>query len=318
MNKEFLGDSLNDIFNEILRDVVDNETNPIIEELLKDKRLSTDVIRDVKYNINEYVRNILQGFSKSIYSITQEIVLNEQDFITTIKKVNLVCDKTDGKLLSGNMTRIYNLSPTNEVSQKKTEGAGQITNTYEELITDYTRFNKYLNDFDKLLNDNGIITTTYEPIGNFKPKNSKFVNTEPNKRFFILMSRILTDKNKKNDFIKGVIKGGLLDYKKPKYQFNLNDIFTDIVDKLSKQYKEELDDEEKIIKDFKKKNEYKKFVNGVEESLYPKGKIRKFTYTTVPNESKQEQQKINLLDIYATTNSNTDKKTFDGKVKLES
>ncbi len=315
VNGEYLNNGLRDVYDYIIRDIVDNETNPIIEELFKDTRITSDDRRTIKYNMSEYITNMVSNFSTSLFSTIQEIVLNEQDFIQNIRKINFVVDKSDGKLLSGNMTRIYNLTPTNEVSQKTTSGVATPTNTYEELVSDYTKFNTYLNGFDSFLTNKGIVTNTYEPIGGFVSKNKNFINTEPNKRFFMFMSRILQDKNKRNDFIKSVIKGDLTKSKTP---VNLLNEFTKVIENLSNQYDKELIEEEKIFKELRKDKDYKSYINGVEEQLYPKGKVRKFTYTTVPDQSKIDQQRKYILDLYSTTNTNTDKTTFDGKVKFDS
>jgi hypothetical protein len=127
----------------------------------------------------------------------------------------------------------------------------------------------------------------------------------------MVFSRILTDKNKKNDFIKTITNSSSLTSK-------LVNNFTEIVNDIADEYKNEIKEEEKFYNKFKKTKEYKEYTEGIETLLYPKGKVRKFTYTTVPDISKEETQKANISEIYSTTNTNTNTSTFDGKSKLDS
>jgi transposase-like protein len=127
----------------------------------------------------------------------------------------------------------------------------------------------------------------------------------------MVFSRILTDKNKKNEFIKKITNSSSLTSKLIKK-------FTDIVNDIADQYENEIKEEEKFFNKFKKTKEYKEYTEGIETLLYPKGKVRKFTYTTVPDTSKEETQKANISEIYSTTNTNTNTSTFDGKSKLDS
>ena len=53
------------------------------------------------------------------------------------------------------------------------------------------------------------------------------------------------------------------------------------------------------------------------QPAYPKGKLRKFTYTTVPNPATDAQQKTDVANLYKTVNVNNDKLTFDGKIKFD-
>ena len=49
----------------------------------------------------------------------------------------------------------------------------------------------------------------------------------------------------------------------------------------------------------------------------PKGKLRKFTYTTVPDPATEAQQKTDIANLYKTVNVNNDPLTFDGKIKFD-
>ena len=70
----------------------------------------------------------------------------------------------------------------------------------------------------------------------------------------------------------------------------------------------------------KKSSEYKKLTDGIEESMYPKGKTRKFEYSTVPltNNTRVDEQKKLITDLYKTVNLNpNDKTTYIGKIKFD-
>jgi predicted unusual protein kinase regulating ubiquinone biosynthesis (AarF/ABC1/UbiB family) len=85
-------------------------------------------------------------------------------------------------------------------------------------------------------------------------------------------------------------------------------------------YNLELKDEEKMFTTLKKSSEYKKLTDGIEESMYPKGKTRKFEYSTVPltNEARVKEQKDLITDLYKTVNLNPNNKTtYIGKIKFD-
>ncbi len=114
-------------------------------------------------------------------------------------------------------------------------------------------------------------------------------------------------------FVNAVIKGDLENVKDPQ---KLKKKFEDIVDDLAKEYSKEISAEEKLYKDFKKSSEFKDFSEGLDEKLYPKGKTRKFTYTTVPG-TDAETQKTAISQLYSGGNTGEDS-TSIGKAKFNS
>jgi hypothetical protein len=129
------------------------------------------------------------------------------------------------------------------------------------------------------------------------------------------MSRILSDKNKKDEFINYVIKGDVLNIKDP---VNLKNKFEKIVDDLGKDYEKELKAEEKIYDKLKKDSKYKDLTEGIDEKMYKPKKTRKFVYTTVPNtdQSIVNYQTEAIRNLYKSVNVDEDNKTFNGKVKF--
>ena len=120
------------------------------------------------------------------------------------------------------------------------------------------------------------------------------------------MSRILTNKNKKDDFINNIIKGELLKVNKPT---SLKNYFTKVVNDLGNKYEKEIVAEEKFFKNTRKNKSVKPFLDSPDQVLYPKGKIRKFDYTTVPNQSTNSAQEAEIKKVYSPvyTDPNQDK-----------
>jgi hypothetical protein len=52
--------------------------------------------------------------------------------------------------------------------------------------------------------------------------------------------------------------------------------------------------------------------------MYPKGKLRKFEYTTVADPATEKGQKTDISNLYKTVNvDSNDKTTFIGKIKFD-
>ena len=78
--------------------------------------------------------------------------------------------------------------------------------------------------------------------------------------------------------------------------------------------KEELRQEERFFEKLKKSNDYLDYVN---KSVYNKGKLRKFNYTTVPNDSTKATQEAAIKLLYSTT-GDMSSTTWNNKVKFDS
>jgi len=302
---------------------INGTNNPIIKGLLKNFDPNSKAIRDVRTNMVDYINNLETTFSNGITTTMQEVVVFEQNYVQIIRKINLVTNLTDGKLLDTNTPRIYNLSGTTQVSESSKTGTNIPDTTYRELVYDFQSLNAATTKFNDLLgSDDYQIAFKGDPYrgGDFKVLNQdKFPSVPGNydKTFFFLMARILSDKNKKDEFINYVIKGDLTTLKDP---VNLKNKFEKIVNDLSDDYKSELKDEEKMFTKLKKSSDYKKLTDGIGETMYPKGKTRKFAYTTIPltDANKVKEQSGWISDLYKTVNIKPeDKKTYLGKIKFD-
>jgi hypothetical protein len=305
---------------------IDNGFNPIMDKLLKKYGFvnSPQKLDGVVTNMKEYISNLEKTFTNGVSTIIQDLTLFQQNYVQIIRKINLVTSKTDGKLLDTNLPRVYSIF--NDPSQ-----TGKINETtvtvLEELSYDYGKLENAMTTFIKLLNDNtkgfriGFDPNNYIATGNFKLINQGDFEggseqaTYANQNFFLIMGRILTDKNKKSEFINYVIKGDLLNVKDP---VNLKNKFENIVDDLEKLYKKELTDEDKVYEKLKKNPEYKDLTEGLSEIMYVVKKTRKCSYTTVPNQNSQivDFQTKEIRDLYKSVNVDNDDKTYIGKVKF--
>jgi hypothetical protein len=296
---------------------INGDNNPIIKYLLN-LQFNDNIMRQVRSNMIDYINNLETTFSNGITTIVQDIVVFEQNYIQIIRKINAIVDATDGKLLDTNTPRIYNLSGTTQVSKTYNKGT-----TYNELVDDFLTLDKATSQYNTLLN--GVPYTmafsgnpTYYPeTREFKVLNPDLFQTKEEKTFFFIMARILSDKNKKDEYINYVIKGDLAITKDPA---NLKNKFEKVVNNLSDDYRKELKDEEKLFDKLKKTPEFKSLTVGLEDVMYPKGKTRKLTYTTVPltDASIVKKQGQLISDLYKTVNIDpNDKKTFNGTIKFD-
>jgi hypothetical protein len=264
-----------------------------------------------------YLNSLESTFSNGVATTMQDVVTFEQNYVQIIRKIDLVMNLTDGKILDTNLPRVYNLSATTQVSNSSKTGDNPPTTTFIELGDDYFTLNKATSMFNDLLRSDdyqiAFNTNTYGENGTFKVLNSNLFPDSGDTTFFFVMARILSDKNKKDEFINYVIKGNLVDINTP---VKLRNKFEKIVDDLYDDYKKELKDEEKMFENLKKEKDYKNLTDGIEDTMYPKGKTRKFEYSTVPNPATEANQKTEILNLYKSINVNDDVTTYKGKIKF--
>lgn len=274
------------LINQVLSDI-SGGTNPIITKVNSKNKLSDKELGLMKTNMSEFVKNLSSSFSDGASQILQELTEQQQNFVQTIRKVNLILTKTDGNIIGGGDIRVFNLTENDKLIEMKSDSE-KISNT--------------MNDFMVNLVSNDILFKNYKTPNDFIPT-INLVGTD--KPFFMVMVR--TFQKNKNGFKNAIIKGDLLKNKKLVRTFDT--VYDEIVD----QYLSELKNEEvKFNKD--KKVVSDKFIKGFENLTYPKGKVRKTEYTTVAVAATEESQKTQIKNLYSTVNSDTDNKTFDGKV----
>jgi hypothetical protein len=305
---------LDSLFQKVI-DGINDDTNPLLAKVFEGRRdkFKPSDVASLKTNMINYVSGLKSQIDSTISTTLQDLTIQQQDFVQVIRKCDLIYLKTDGKILETGEPRIYNITETDMVSESSTY---QPADTYIEFQEDFKTLQSCIEEF----NNNILLTldisddgTSFYNEGDFKMANENNFTGLNNKYFFMIMSRIFNDKNKKEEFKKKIISGSLLEVKSP---INLRKKFDDYVDDLAEQYSDELDNEEKKFKNLKKSKQYKDLIEGITEKMYPKGKYRKFDYTTVPDEEKIAQQTQEVINLYKTVNINTNENEWTNKIKF--
>ena len=305
-----LTESLDSLFDLALSDI-NGGTNPILSKLTDEKFTDDNTITVIKNNLSNYVKNLKSTMILNLNNLVNtKLSTPQQDYIQYIRKLNFVNSLSDGKLLDTGIPKIYNISKTDKVSPSGNNI--EYADTYEEFYGDYKNVYIQLEEYLITLSDNKIIPETTFADGSFTPI-SKYSGSREDMTFFMIISRIFTDKNKVEDFKKQIITANIKNVTKPK---KLEKTFNNIVDGLVGIYSSEIKEEEKLYDKFKKDSKFTNYTNNIETILYKKGKTRIFNFTTVPDQAKKETQEKALKDLYAPLNPNSDVKTFDGKVKF--
>ena len=315
---EKVQDKIDKLFTDINGDITD-QSNFIIAGL-NSYSFPSQVMTTVTTNLRQFLSDFKDSYSSGIMSkINSDIVVQEQNMVFVFNKINLVTTKTDGKIVN-NQARVYNISGTTEVDPS-TKGA---TDTYSELWIDYQTVGTRLQNYDKFLQrpDIQVVTDLFCVGGSscFTPlkgygnsafdagANSQYQNQN---RFFIALGRYLSDNNNLKKFKSKIINTELSKVKSPS---NLSNKFDKIMDKFVDSCKEELKQEENFFEKLKKSNDYLDYVN---KSVYNKGKLRKFNYSTVPNDSTKATQEAAIKLLYSTT-GDVNSPTWNNKVKFNS
>jgi hypothetical protein len=316
--KPVFDETLKNAFDLVLKSI-DDGSNVIIDKLKKIYNTEQTPIPLIKTNLKNYIQDLQSTFSNGITTTMQELVTGQENYVQVIRKLNVVVDKLDGKILDTGKPRMYGLSG---ITSGNTDSYKQLVSDYAKLIdvlmNTGTGFNSLLETIGKdiafgfnIANGAAPNQTNYKD-GNFVlATNPEIIDTKVNKLFFMIMSRIITDKNKKKQFIDAIIKGDEL--KKWKTPVNLSNKFEKIVNDLDSDYSKELKAEEKIFTNLRKDKLFKDLIDGLETKMYkPKVNPRKFEYTTVGDLTAQESKILNLYN--GQNGSEADKTNFDNRI----
>jgi hypothetical protein len=284
---------------------IDNDTNFIILGLISDN-FNEATIRTVKTNLKKYLNDYKTDFSLGVNSILNNVVEQQVNMVQVFRKINFVTTQTDG-FITDSKPKIYNISGTSEITKNVVP---EPSDTYNELWVDYQKVGDNIKTFNDFLITNQIISKEYLEPGGFNPTSTAFdVNILPDKRFFMIMSQIFDNNDKFNQF-KDIVVTNDMD----KSTSGLRRKFGKIVGNFQDKVKEELKAEQKFYKTLKKSKIYLDYLSV--ENLYKKGKTRKFTYTTIPNSTTNDQQTTDLFLLYQGNNGGdktiwTDKTQFN-------
>ena len=291
---------VDELFTELINDI-SGGTNFIIAGL-NSVFTDTKAVRSVSINLTNYINTMKGDFSNGIEEISNKIVQQEQEMVQVFRKINYVTTLSDG-LIIDNKTKIYTITATEEVDRSDSR---EQADTFQEMVFDYHLVADRMNKYDEVLTgtDYDIITDNYTVPGGFT---SSVFSDLTDKRFFMVMAQVFNNRSNFNTFKSAIITNEL-----DNTYNNLSKQFNKIVDEFRDKVKDELDAEEDKIKSLKKSVEY---ITWTKENVYNQGKVRKFTYTTEPSSSNEEQTS-NLLLIYQGNNAGdktiwTDKTQFN-------
>ena len=302
--KSVFDDKIDELFTKTLEDI-DDDTNFIILGLIDDNFNDT-TIREVKSNLKKYITDYQVDFSLGVNEIINNLVNQQVSMVQVFRKINYVTTLSDGVIIDSK-PKVYSISPTTEISNLSIP---EPLDTYDELWKDYESVGNNILVFNEFLVTKQIITKDYIEPGGFNTTSTAFdISSISDKRFFMIMSQIFNNRTKFNEF-KDIIITNQMDNTTSGLRRKFDNIVGDFRDKVI----EELEAEEKFYNSLKKSQEYKDYL--AVENLYKKGKTRKFTYTTVPNSSTNEQQTTDLLLLYQGNNGGdnmiwTDKTQFN-------
>jgi len=286
---------LDKLFKDVLTDI-DGGFNPIIKDLKLAGFTDEIVLSVIKNNMKKYVEEISSTISTDISGVVSKMSDSQQDYVQNLRKVNFVNTSSDGLIDDNGNVKIYNL-----------------TGNMVDITADYLKVVGGLNDYNQLLVSEKILPPTPYPDNGDFTLSTELSGIE-NKRFYMIVGRIFTDKNKVKQFINEIITPNIKDVKKPK---KLSKKFENIVDDYVKIYRKQIESEAKIFNKFKDSADYKNYIDGVENVLYKKGKPRIITFSTVVDNATIDTKKNNLKKLYnGDSEKMSDLSTFDGKIKF--
>ena len=278
---------IDSLFKKVYEDI---ETNyNIILKKLEKKQFKDEVLLGVSKNMISYIKQLESDFSCNLETIVQELCNNQIQFVQTTRKINLVNGianntKTDGLLLSGNVPRVYTLTePLNVLTE--------LNDDYKKLLEVTDRYNDLLIT-NMIVYDGGYNNDTNTFI-QVKGSPTSSLEMDYERRFYIIMSRILTNKSKRESFLNTIITPNIENLAKK----NIKNKTRNILEDIGKDYEKNITFYEKKFADLKKNAEYLKLTDGIENEMYKKGNPRKVNYTTVDGENKPTQED-EIKDLY--------------------
>ena len=315
-----------EIFAQLVKDIKDGDEG-FIEFISNDsKRFSNKLIRQVKENYSNFIKNKRSSFQNAITTITNSMVAVQQSYIGYIGRINTITydaisnTGTDGYQQSNGQVFSYILYPTTEVDPS----SAPATNTLVELENDVLKIKNDITEF------NNIIWTPYK----FTYKNSPYTGTlvfeTPYKlpieqvftpfsssnlfdnnifrRVYMIVSNDVTD-SKKYETFKNALIGNILGNTGliGKGADNISDVFDAYWDKIAKPaFVEENDITKFFIEDYMEKNKLTEFLKYTPFTLKKK---RTFEYET--EGANTDAQKELIKGLGWIENQNTNNKTWN-------
>jgi hypothetical protein len=330
-----------EIFGQLVKDIK-NDDEAFIQFISdKSKRFSNKLIRQVKENYSNFVKNKRSSFQSAVTNITNGMVAVQQNYMGYIGRINTITYSaipntgTDGYQQSNGQVFSYILYPTTEVDAS----SAPATNTLVELENDVKKINSGITEFNKIVwsantfTYNGksytgtlVLPLPYKlPSGEevFEPfsVNQDYISLSPGstfdnnvfRRVYMIVSDDVTDTKKyetfKNALIGNTIKNeGLIGNGAD----NIGEVFDAYWDKIAKPL---FIDENTITKEFINYMEKERLKDFLIYTPFTLKKKRNFEYDT--ENANTNAQKDLIKGLGWVENQNTKNKTWNDEKPAE-
>ena len=274
---------------------VENNTDFISQYLLLNN-VSANDLRIVTSNLKSKAQTQKNKILNLISNKSQSISVSQSEIYQGYRKMDLICDATDGKIATYGAPIIY----TN---------TGILVGTSDTLIdirNDYTKIANDIKDYYNLLLSKNLILEITTPSVYFTPLTSLSPTGSIN-LFFTLFANDIIDETTRNEFIQ-YVSSNLLGQTLPQTTDKVRTSVNSVVGS----FNEEKNAENSLVNNTFNSNEYKFFkeYNPQVNNVSIKGKNRDFTFTSI---GASDIQKSNLSDVYKNVNINNDNSTYNGK-----
>jgi hypothetical protein len=318
-----------EIFAQLVKDIKDGDEGFITFISNKDRNFSNKLIRQVKENYSNFVKNKRSSFQSAVTNITNSMVAVQQSYIGYIGRINTITYSstsntgTDGYQQSNGQVFSYILSSTTEVDAS----SAPATNTLVELKDDVKKINSGITEFNKIVWSANTFTAldsksytgklVFEP--NYRlPTEQVFTPFSNNplfdsnsgyvfRRVYMIVSDDVTDAKKYETFKNALIGNTLgnegLEGSGAK---NIGDVFNEYWDKEAKLAFVEENNITKEFINFMEKERLKDFLIYTPFTLKKK---RNFEYYT--EGANTEAQKELIKGLGWVENQNTNNKTWN-------
>ena len=272
---------------------VKDDTNPIILKVKSNTLNFPDsAIRELKNKLKEIVETRDADLNNDTIGPQNEITKNQEDYIQTFRKIDIVNHKIDGYKLDTGEYKVYTLEDNGDadvfglIQDNYQLKVGIDTEDYLILLTE-----KYILDENVLNGDD-----------NFYPIYEDEFLTPETSRFYFVMSNIFTDDTKFKSFVESLIT------EKVKLNTFMEKDIREVCEELRVLFVKEFDAEKKLFTDFEKSPEYQKYLNFKIDTF-----DTKLSYTTAKQPNHKDNQKL-LKQLYSDFNINNNRETFNDKV----
>jgi hypothetical protein len=288
---------VDDLVDDVVKDVTDNK-DPITMAIKSNPSIDKKVLREVTEKLITKV-NTRKEFLKDVVTTTSnQIVKVEENLIYSLRKMDVVMNKLDGVLTQNNEPQSYDLSGDTYFKQ-----GGKLDLSYRLGVSNI------LKNFYEFLEAFILKPSKYDPkTSTSSYYKNPFPGEEAN-RFYLSMSDYFLDDSKYNLFVTDLTNGNEVKTKNVANKIKelcdfIKNIYTTI-------HNNEISEIDTLL--FKTES-YQKYLNyNIENTTNIPGNT--VAYKTPPTTDLNSKNKL-IKELYSNLNLNQDKKTFNGKVKL--